>query len=90
MKILSVLFSKKTIIQYFLHLCFFISYFLTPSDIIEPKKSRENGITLDYYENGALKSSRTFKDGLLNGESTFYNEDGTILKKEIYSKGMKK
>ena len=36
MKILSVLFSKKTIIQYFLHLCFFISYFLTPSDIIEP------------------------------------------------------
>ena len=38
MKILSVLFSKKTIIQYFLHLCFFISYFLTPSDIIEPNK----------------------------------------------------
>ena len=41
MKILSVLFSKKTIIQYFLHLCFFISYFLTPSDIIEPKKINE-------------------------------------------------
>ncbi len=41
MKILSVLFSKKTIIQYFLHLCFFISYFLTPSDIIEPNKIKK-------------------------------------------------
>ena len=42
MKILSVLFSKKTIIQYFLHLCFFISYFLTPSDIIEPIYGKDN------------------------------------------------
>ena len=47
MKILSVLFSKKTNIQYFLHLCFFISYFLTPSDIIEPFFDKESQAVLE-------------------------------------------
>lgn len=56
MKILSVLFSKKTIIQYFLHLCFFISYFLTPSDIIEPFYNKEDWKSWDLAYLEAWKS----------------------------------
>ena len=50
MKILSVV-SSKTIIQYFLHLCFFYFLFLTPTDIIEPEILKINVDGLDFSNN---------------------------------------
>ena len=48
-------FRQKTIIQYFLHLCFFISYFLTPSNIIEPKlKSNVLEGPYEIYNDGGI------------------------------------
>ena len=87
MKILSVLFSKKTIIQYFLHLCFFISYFLTPSDIIEP-------IFIEQYNQSIVNAYKDINEKLIkyNSESRINKESKDILgiKSEVLSRSKKR
>lgn len=53
------------------------------------KTSRKNGEIKRYYENGSLKEIILFKDGLRNGNSNYYDEDGNLLKTEKYIKGIK-
>ncbi len=43
-----------------------------------------------YNPNGTLKSEESFDDtGTLDGESIFYNKDGVISRKVLFSKGRK-
>lgn len=62
MKILSVV-SSKTIIQYFLHLCFFYFLFLTPTDIIEPENIREWVRKYEIHGDKGLKKNPFSYDG---------------------------
>ncbi len=41
----------------------------------------------EYYENGKLKSSGTFKEGTAEGVTRFYNEEGKITNSKIYKEG---
>ncbi len=51
--------------------------------------SRKNGTVKRYYENGSLKEIITFKDGLREGSSSYYNENGTLAGTDKYVKGLK-
>ena len=56
-----------------------------------PKKNYSmgelHGAQKEYWENGNLKASMNFKNGILEEELTSYYNDGAILRKEIYENG---
>ena len=43
-----------------------------------------------YYSNGKKRKSVTYKNGIKNGETIIYSQDGTVLMKGIYIKGKPK
>ena len=53
------------------------------------KASRKNGEIKRFYENGSLKEIIIFKDGLRNGNSAYYDENGNLVKTERYIKGIR-
>lgn len=42
------------------------------------------GEVKDYYENGKIKIVSNYSEGYLHGETTYYNEDGSVSKVEVY------
>lgn len=46
-----------------------------------------DGEIRDNYNNGKIRTTSTYKDGVLNGIRTYYNMDGTIDFKENYEEG---
>ncbi len=47
---------------------------------------RLNGKMTRYYENGEVMGYFTFNHGALDGESSFFNEDGTVEAKKLFLK----
>ena len=41
----------------------------------------------DFFENGNLKSSGTFKDGVAEGVTRYYSEEGAIINSKVYKDG---
>lgn len=41
----------------------------------------------DFFESGKLKSSGTYKDGIAEGVTRFYNEEGAIVNSKVYKDG---
>lgn len=66
---------------------FSIDKFSIPSYTI--LQSRKTGEVKRYSETGKLKETVVFKDGLRNGNTTYYDENENVLKVEKYSKGIK-
>ena len=44
-------------------------------------------VKLDYYDNGKVKSSGTYKDGIPEGVTRIYSEEGLIIAGKTYSNG---
>jgi len=68
------------------------SHWLEGSSEIWRKEQYEDGSLVQethftYFDNGQQKSSVSYKDGQLDGEMTFWNENGGIWKKEQYVDG---
>lgn len=42
--------------------------------------NRKEGVWMEYYKNGKERSKLTYVNGVLDGDATFYNTDGKILK----------
>ena len=45
-------------------------------------------VKLDYYNNGKVKSSGTYKDGIPEGVTRIYSEEGLVIAGKIYSGGL--
>ena len=56
--------------------------FVTPNDD-EPF----TGIVFDFYENGEKELDGNYRKGLMNGEWTYYHENGQIMSKGNYKNG---
>ena len=54
---------------------------LTLSLIIFSCEKKDQNIKFEYYSTGAIKSIKRFKNGKLNGESTWYYLSGVIKEK---------
>lgn len=55
------------------------------------KKGEEkpySGDFVEYYDNGTIKGTGTFKDGLVHGSRMMYNENGKIYLKRNYANGI--
>lgn len=54
------------------------------------KKGLKNGIWKTWYKNGILESVQKWHNGLPNGYSNRYSEDGNLIQKGVFSNGLKK
>lgn len=66
----------------------------TPKGILSKKehfvKDKRHGVETKYFipkANGSVKSTKTYDDGKLHGESITYNENDEIIKQEVYAVG---
>ena len=57
-------------------------------EVISRKGEMMNGTAKEYYPNGSLKSEACFKQGLPEGEVKIYDNQGRIVVKEYYSRGL--
>jgi len=61
--------------------------FSITTDPVTPADYVLTGKALWYFKNGRLKKSGHYNSYGLHGELTYYREDGSILKKELYQNG---
>ena len=48
----------------------------------------KQGLVIEYYESGEVKSKVNYVDGKEQGESTYYHKNGEIYKIENYKDGV--
>ncbi len=51
-------------------------------------RSYSTGTWKEYYEDGRVKSERTFEDTGMNGTFTEYNENGSVKSRKVYKDGI--
>jgi hypothetical protein len=51
--------------------------------------STKDGVEINFYENGSLKSVFKYKNGLIEGINKSYLQDGTLIREESYKKGLR-
>jgi antitoxin component YwqK of YwqJK toxin-antitoxin module len=48
-----------------------------------------NGVVVDFYSNGQLRSELPYKDGKKDGLYQRWNENGQLLREETYKDGVR-
>ncbi len=56
--------------------------------ILYNKKKTLHGSTTAFYENGNIKEVLEYKNGMLNGIQRYYDENGNLIKKEVFDSGI--
>ncbi len=63
---------------------------ITPVMISRAKNGVRDGLCLTFYSNGILNSKISYVEGEIDGEKVVYSEDGSIIYKASYKKGIEK
>ena len=56
-------------------------------EILKKLEIMQEGKILQYYEDGKLEETGTYKNGKIEGEYFHYDNVGKLVKKEIYKNG---
>lgn len=56
----------------------------------DAQASTREGVALSWYPSGEFKGRRTYKDGLVEGQSLLFYQDGTLQQVRVYQQGDQK
>ncbi|MGA8164024.1 MAG: 6-hydroxymethylpterin diphosphokinase MptE-like protein [Waddliaceae bacterium] len=61
----------------------------SPEEICHPGSQQLSGKYRSYYPNGAIKGEQYYREGVLHGPSTFFDEKGNLMSRCWYVNGVK-